>query len=92
MDVHDAINLAQETVATLFNKNTSSIRLEEVDMEDSSIFKITMSFIQKGNTETDNANGLLAIAAAMNANSRTYKIVKIRKSNGEVLSVKNVSN
>ncbi|HFG6919722.1 hypothetical protein ACJOWW_13065 [Acinetobacter baumannii] len=92
MDVHDAINLAQETVATLFNKNTSSIRLEEVDMEDSSVFKITMSFIQKGNTETDNANGLLAIAAAMNANSRTYKIVKIRKSNGEVLSVKNVSN
>ncbi|MDC4980788.1 hypothetical protein OHW06_17665, partial [Acinetobacter baumannii] len=83
MDVHDAINLAQETVATLFNKNTSSIRLEEVDMEDSSVFKITMSFIQKGNTETDNANGLLAIAAAMNANSRTYKIVKIRKSNGE---------
>jgi hypothetical protein len=92
MDVHDAITLAQETVATLFNKNTSSIRLEEVDMEDSSVFKITMSFIQKGNTETDNANGLMAIAAAMNANSRTYKIVKIRKSNGEVLSVKNVSN
>lgn len=92
MDVHDAIILAQETLANYFNKDASLIRLEEVDMEDSSVFKITMSFTQKGNTETDNANGLMAIAAAMNANSRTYKIVKIRKSNGEVLSVKNVSN
>lgn len=92
MDVHDAITLAQSTLASLFNKEASLIRLEEVDMEDSSIFKITMSFTQRGNTETDNSNGLLAIAAAMNANSRTYKTVKIRKSNGEVLSIKNVPN
>ncbi|MDO3663412.1 hypothetical protein [Acinetobacter higginsii] len=89
MEKKEAIAIAKQEVADTFEKPVSAIRLEEIDLSDVSYWNITVSFVQKGNEETDALGGLYAVAAALNANGRTYKIVKVRKANGEVISIKN---
>lgn len=89
MNKKEAIEIAIKEVAETFEKPASSIRLEEIDLDDISYWNITVSFIQKGNNETDAIGGLYAVAAALNSNGRTFKVVKIRKANGELVSIKN---
>lgn len=89
MDKKEVIELAKREVAETFGKSPTAVRLEEIDLSDSSYWNITVSFVQQANQETDAMGGLYAVAAALNANGRTYKVVKIRRANAEIVSIKN---
>lgn len=75
-DVHTAIRIAKETVDDLFGVPGRS-RLEEVDFDDFSYWKITVSF----------SRSLVAgVMSGVDA-QRTFKVVRIRDSDGHVASV-----
>lgn len=91
MDVKQAIALAKEALLDLFaDENPRSIRLEEVDLENSREWVVTLSYLKDVDPREEGGSqlGLMAIAAALNTNTRLYKKVVIDKSSGVVKSIK----
>jgi hypothetical protein len=86
MNVKEAIKLAKEYVADVFgDENLYNLGLEEVEFDESDqTWKVTVGFSRPWNTVR---NALTALAGEPAAR-RTYKVVRIRDSDREVVSVK----
>jgi hypothetical protein len=90
MELQDAIETAKEKLLTLFAAdNPKSIRLEEVEMDDFTHWIITLSYLRQADPTNDiKMGGIMAIAAALNTQTRIYKTVVINKDTGHVDSIK----
>ncbi len=91
MELQEAIENAKNTLSTLFaSDNPKAIRLEEVILDDYTNWIITLSYLRQADPANDSvsAAGLMAIAAALNTQSRVYKTVIINKSTGNIESIK----
>lgn len=91
MDIQAAIEKAQHEVTQLFaSDNPKSMRLEEVDMGHHSNWIITLSYLRQSDPDNNpgTVGGLMAIAAALNSQTRIYKTVVLEKSSGNIESIK----
>lgn len=90
MELQEAIETAKEKLLTLFAAdNPKSIRLEEVEMDDFTHWIITLSYLRQADPTNDpKMGGIMAIAAALNTQTRIYKTVVINKDTGHVDSIK----
>ena len=91
MELQEAIETAKETLRTLFvSDNPKSIRLEEAEMDDHTHWIITLSYLRQADptNDTRSIGGIMAIAAALNTQSRVYKTVIINKNSGKIESIK----
>lgn len=87
MELKEAVEAAKQQLIVIFDiEDKNSVRLEEVELNDHSNWVITLSYMQK--SDPNASTGLMAIAAAINANTRTYKVVTINKQSGGVESIK----
>lgn len=87
IDVKQAVQIAKETLETIFEtEEPSNIRLEEVVLDNNSDWVITLSYLRKVGTY-DDMNPFATITANL-SNRRTFKVVKVSKSGGEVKSIK----
>lgn len=86
MKLKEAINIAKAELEDIFeDENPRDIRLEEVDKNNLGSWVITLSYLQA--PDARESMGLMAIAAAINVNTRAYKLVTVNQS-GEVESIK----
>ena len=82
MDVKQAVEVARKYVEDLFaEEQIVNVALEEIDAEEEGFWRITIGFSRPLNA---NFNRLLSAER-----SRTYKVVLVRDSDGQILSVKN---
>ena len=82
MDVKQAVEAARKYVEDLFaEEQIVNVALEEIDAEEEGFWRITIGFSRPLNA---NFNRLLSAER-----SRTYKVVLVRDSDGQILSVKN---
>ena len=82
MDVKQAVEVARKYVEELFGEEQiMNVGLEEIDAEEEGFWRITIGFSRPWNTKL---RGLLS-----DEKSRTYKVVLVRDSDGQILSVKN---
>ena len=82
MDVKQAVEAARKYVEDLFaEEQIVNVALEEIDAEEERFWRITIGFSRPLNA---NFNRLLSAER-----SRTYKVVLVRDSDGQILSVKN---
>ena len=82
MDVKQAVEVARKYVEDLFaEEQIVNVALEEIDAEEEGFWRITIGFSRPLNA---NFNRLLSVER-----SRTYKVVLVRDSDGQILSVKN---
>jgi len=91
MELPEAIETAKKTLSTLFaGDHPKSIRLEEVEMDDHTHWIITLSYLRQADPSNDvtSTAGLMAIAAALNSQTRIYKTLTINKNTGHVDSIK----
>ncbi|WP_180176691.1 MULTISPECIES: hypothetical protein [unclassified Acinetobacter] len=91
MDIQEAIEVAKAELLRIFAaEKPKSIRLEEVELDDSRDWVITLSYLHQADPSNDVSStlGLMAIAAALNSNTRSYKKVIINKNTGQVESIK----
>ncbi|MFW2042298.1 hypothetical protein ACG94V_12930 [Acinetobacter sp. ULE_I001] len=87
MEAKESIKLAKLFLRDIFeDENPIDIRLEEIELDDYDKWIITLSYYKEPNGQ--GPVGLMAIASAINANNREYKVVTIDKSSGEVESIK----
>ena len=81
MDVKLAVAIAKEHITELFGEEEIlNLGLEEVELDDEEFWRITIGFSRPWNR---NVGSVLS-----GENSRSYKIVVLRKKDGHVLSVK----
>lgn len=86
MNAKEAIQVAKTGLLDMFeDEDPQDIRLEEIEQNNIGNWVITLSYFQKPSSR-DNS-GLMAIAAAINVNNRTYKLVTVNTM-GEVESIK----
>jgi hypothetical protein len=90
MDVKEAVKRAKSYVAELFaEENLTSLGLEEIEHDDASgAWNVTVGFSRPWNTTRNALTALTGDPAVR----RVYRIVKMRDSDGEVLSVKRREN
>ena len=82
MDVKQAVEVARKYVEDLFaEEQIMNVALEEIDAEEVGFWRITIGFSRPWNS---NFSSLLS-----SEKSRTYKVVLVRDSDGQILSVKN---
>lgn len=87
MNAKEAIEIAKIELLNIFeDASPNELRLEEIELQHSNKWVITLSYIQD-RTPTETV-GLLAIAAAMNLHNRVFKVVTVNKSTGVVESIK----
>lgn len=87
MDIKEAVQVAKQALLDVFDDiDKPTFRLEEVVLNDSSDWKITLSYQRLTKVGADQ-NGFTLLAAAMNK-SRTYKVVIVGKHTGEVKAIK----
>jgi len=93
VEVKEAVQKAKVELLELFADEAmaSTVRLEEVVLSDSSDWMITLSYL-RSHTLDAGSGGLAAVAASLAAPRRVYKIVQMRKSTGEIVSIKMRSN
>ena len=86
MDVKEAVKRAKTYVAELFSEEgLTNLGLEEIEYDDQAgTWDVTLGFSRPWNTTRSALTALTGEAAAR----RTYRVVKVRGSDGEVLSVK----
>ncbi len=94
LDVKEAVKKAKAYVADIFSdEGVTNLGLEGVEHDDSTgMWEITLGFSRKWNVDTDNA--LARLAASAMSPPRTYKVVRLRDTDGTVLAVipKEISN
>lgn len=90
VDIKFAVKKAKEYLADFFPEEINSIRLEETELnEEGNIWKVTLSFL----AETDPISTVKTstfstmFEGSMPSEHRVYKSLKVRKSDGEVLSM-----
>ena len=82
MNVKQAVGVARKYVEELFaEEQIMNVGLEEIDAEEEGFWKITIGFSRPWNA---NFSNLLS-----GDKTRIYKVVLVRDSDGEILSVKN---
>ena len=87
MNVQEAVANAKTALVDLFaSEDPRGIRLEEVVLDDSSNWKITLSYARQAGLENGD-NMLASVINSMNV-KRAYKVVTIDKSTGEVKAIK----
>lgn len=88
MNVSDAVQKAVSETKKLFeSENLSNLGLEEVAFDDSSEeWLVTIGFSRPWDYQN---TGTLASALAVQKPNRSFKIVRVRNSDGQVISVKN---
>ena len=88
MNVSDAVQVAISDTKKLFeSENLSNLGLEEVAFDDSSEeWIITVGFSRPWDYQN---TGTLASALAPQKPNRSFKIVRVKDSDGRVVSVKN---
>ena len=86
MDVKEVVKLSKRYVSDLFqDENLTDLGLEEVEHDSSDkAWYVTLGFSRPWDR---NISGLTALTGAVRP-SRSYRVVKIRDADGEVLSVK----
>ena len=90
MEVKEAAQVAIATVASLFeDQEISNILLEEVDFEElPEIWSITVGFFPQAEVDSQSITGSIS---PLIGRRRSFKVVRIRDSDGQVLSVKHRS-
>lgn len=90
MEVKEAAQVAKATVASLFeDQQISNILLEEVDFgELPATWSITVGFFRRAEVDPQSVAGSLS---SLIGRRRSFKVVRIRDSDGKVLSVKHRS-
>jgi len=85
MDVKEAVKRAKNYVAEIFeDEGLSNLGLEEIEHDDQSgTWNVTLGFSRPWNTTR---NALTALTGDLAAR-RTYKVVRVRDVDGEILSV-----
>lgn len=85
MEVKDAVTTAKRYVSDLFaEEDLTNLGLEEIDFDESSdSWNVTLGFSRPWNSVH---NTLTALTGDPRP-SRTYKLIKIRDSDGKVISV-----
>ncbi len=88
MDVKEAVALAKGYIRDLFSGEAiSNVGLEEVEfVEGAKVWRVTIGFSRPWDTAP---NALAAIAQQVSSPKRSYKVVQIDDSRGQVRSVKN---
>jgi hypothetical protein len=86
MDVKEAVKRAKTYVAELFSEEgLTNLGLEEIEHDDQAgTWDVTVGFSRPWNTTRNALTALTGEAAAR----RTYRVVKVRDVDGEILSVK----
>ena len=92
MGVKEAAQVAKATVASLFgDERISNILLEEVDFEElPETWKITVGFFRQVEVDSQSVAGAI-LPRPLWQRQRSFKVVRIRDSDGQVLSVKHRS-
>ena len=94
MEVKDAVVRAKAYVEELFaGEGVVDIRLEEVEHDEAQgAWSITLGFLRRAEAEPTRVDpfstGLSAALRAIAVQTRSYRVVRIRESDGAVLSVK----
>lgn len=89
MQVNEAVEKAKQALKEVFaEENPSMIRLEEVVLSSSQSWLITLSYFRSLTDASAESSGLTAFVAAVNQAKRVYKIIEVKKSTGEVISIK----
>ena len=90
MEVKEAAQVAKATVASLFeDQQISNILLEEVDFEElPETWSITVGFFRQAQVDSQSIVGSLS---PLIGRRRSFKVVRIRDRDGQVLSVKHRS-
>lgn len=90
MKVNEAVKVALEHVQELFaSEKISNLGLEEVDFDQDGEWIVTVGFSRPWDYPPQ-PNGLAALAASLNARpARSFKIVRIRDSDGAVIAIRN---
>jgi hypothetical protein len=88
MDVREAVKRAKTYVAEVFEDDkVTNLGLEEIEYdENSGAWNVTLGFSRSWDTTPQNP--LSVITGADNRLRRTYRVVRVRDTDGEVLSVK----
>jgi len=86
MEVKQAVTLAKQHIAELFaDEGAKNLGLEEVEFDESAgVWRVTIGFSRPW----DEPRNVLASLAGEGLAKRTYKIVNVLDSDGQVLSVK----
>lgn len=92
MGVKEAAQVAKATVASLFeDQRISNILLEEVDFEElPETWKITVGFFRQAEVDSQSVAGAI-VPPLLPRRQRSFKVVRIRDRDGQVLSVKHRS-
>lgn len=90
MEVKEAAQVAKATVASLFeDQQISNVLLEEVDFEElPATWSITVGFFRQAEMDSHSIAGSIS---KLIGRQRLFKVVRIRDSDGKVLSVKHRS-
>ena len=85
MDVKEAVKRAKDYVAEIFDEEgLSNLGLEEIEHDDhAGTWNVTLGFSRPWNTTRNALTALTGDTAAR----RTYKVVRVRDADGEILSV-----
>ena len=84
MDVREAAKIAKAYVADLFaDEGIANVGLEEIELGPTGIWKVTVGFSRPWDH-----SGLAAITHGQKGLRRSYKVLQIRNSTGNVMSVK----
>ena len=91
MDVKEAARMAREYIANLFaDENVEYVGLEEVEFDDlSSVWNITIGFYRSWDLPKPLFPVLEVQKSPPPLKRRSYKIVRIRDHDGQVISVMN---
>lgn len=84
----DAVDFATQAVLDLFgDQNITNVMLEEVETANDEHWKVTIGFDRAADASNGTGHGLSAGLLSI-ARRRKYKVVQVRKTDGEVLSIK----
>lgn len=87
IEVKEAVQIAKDALGVVFeSEQPHSIRLEEVVLNDSSDWVITLSYFRTS-ASLEDASPMAVIGAAL-SHKRVYKVLTVSKSGGEVKSIK----
>ena len=92
MDVKDAVKRAKAYVADLFaEEGVFDLGLEEVEHQNGDVWSVTIGFNRQpalASTSDVATGGALARLLTRSNAGRIYRVVRVRESDGEILSVK----
>lgn len=92
MEAKEAVQRAKAYVIELFGADgIADLRLEEIEHEEGrGIWSVTLGFLRRRETAAADGSpsGLMAALQSLQGQTRAYRVVRIRESDGMVLSVK----